>query len=584
MTDDSAGTGVRPGALALRAGMRVEARDASVLLSSAGRDALLLSGVSPGLGALLARLAETPVPVPTALAGLDPAGRRQLAQLTRRLPMLLANGVLFGDREMLRIEPRSPDAGYDPVEIGPDTPVRLSAFAYLHVRDGVLVLESPLTAHRCLPVDPAARAVITALDAPATAAGLACAGVPVPVVTEMLAHLAGAGFVDVGERVGPDVRFAADADEALCQWEFHDLLMHTRNRSGCHDEPSGGLFPFDGQIQPQPAVKPRPAGPAVELHRPTLAGLLEADPKLVTVMEARRSIRAYGTRPVTAHQLGEFLYRVARIRATCDRRPPDIRYEISSRPYPGGGAAYELELYLTVRRCEGIDPGIYYYHPADHRLYLVNPDPAALGAMIREASRAVGDGVEPDIAITITSRFQRLSWKYRSIAYAVTLKNVGVLYQSMYLVATAMGLAPCALGNGNLVKASQILGLDSLRESSVGEFMLGSQPETAGSRPDGPPAADWHPVNDPQWQQQTQRRLSGRRRKPEGTVPRPGPAAPQVSERLSRTTRAKQGDRSAERHREAGHDLTEAAKTRVTGGSDGKAKGDPGTTGRTGSQ
>ena len=39
-----------------------------------------------------------------------------------------------------------------------------------------------------------------------------------------------------------------------------------------------------------------------------------------------------------------------------------------------------------------------------------------------------------------------MSWKYASIAHALTLKNVGVLQQTLYLVATAMGLAPCALG------------------------------------------------------------------------------------------------------------------------------------------
>lgn len=549
LTEKSAGIGERRGALALRAGVRVAARDATVVVSYDDRDAVLLSGVNPGLQALLGRMAETLVPVPAVLAGLDQRGRHQLAQLARRLPMLLASGVLFDGKEILRIEPRSPDASYDPAEVGPDTPVRLSAFAYLHVRDGALALESPLTAHRCLPADPAAQAVLTALATPSTATGLARDGLPVPVITDVLAHLAGAGFVDVGERTGPDVRFAADDNEALRQWEFHDLLVHSRSRPGRHDEPSGGVFPFDGQIPPQPAVKPRPTCPAVELHRPALADLLDADPKLIMVMEARRSIRDYGTRPITARQLGEFLYRVARIRSTCDRRPPDLRYEISSRPYPGGGAAYELELYLCVRRCEGIDPGIYYYHPADHQLYLINPDPADRDAMIRAASWASGQTV-PDVAITITSRFQRLSWKYRSIAYAVTLKNVGVLYQTMYLVATAMGLAPCALGSGSLDEASRILGLDYLRESPVGEFMLGSQPDLGGAAPASPPqedsqAAGWHAVNDPQWQPQAQRRLSAGRGKPEEAVPGTGPAARRAPGKLSRPAWPQQGNRPA---------------------------------------
>lgn len=45
----------------------------------------------------------------------------------------------------------------------------------------------------------------------------------------------------------------------------------------------------------------------------------------------------------------------------------------------------------------------------------------------------------------------------------------------MYLVATAMGLAPCGLGNGNSDLLAEAAGLDYLKQSSVGEFMLGSR-------------------------------------------------------------------------------------------------------------
>jgi SagB-type dehydrogenase family enzyme len=89
------------------------------------------------------------------------------------------------------------------------------------------------------------------------------------------------------------------------------------------------------------------------------------------------------------------------------------------------------------------------------------------------------------VLITVTSRFGRLSWKYSQIAYALTLKHVGVLYQTLYLVATAMGLAPCAVGSGDTAAAARALGLDWTQESSVGEFLIGSRP------PDlpGPPSA-----------------------------------------------------------------------------------------------
>ncbi len=75
--------------------------------------------------------------------------------------------------------------------------------------------------------------------------------------------------------------------------------------------------------------------------------------------------------------------------------------------------------------------------------------------------------------ITITARFQRLSWKYNAIAYSLILKDAGVLYQTMYLVDTAM--APCALGAGHADWLVRTAGLNYLEESPMGEILLGSK-------------------------------------------------------------------------------------------------------------
>jgi SagB-type dehydrogenase family enzyme len=54
------------------------------------------------------------------------------------------------------------------------------------------------------------------------------------------------------------------------------------------------------------------------------------------------------------------------------------------------------------------------------------------------------------------------------------LKHVGVLYQTMYLTATAMGLAPCAIGGGDADRFAWAAGTDYYAETSVGEFLLGN--------------------------------------------------------------------------------------------------------------
>jgi SagB-type dehydrogenase family enzyme len=90
--------------------------------------------------------------------------------------------------------------------------------------------------------------------------------------------------------------------------------------------------------------------------------------------------------------------------------------------------------------------------------------------------------------LVITARFQRVTWKYQSMAYALVLKHVGVLYQTMYLAGTAMGLATCALGGGDSDLFAEAAGLDYYAESSVGEFIIGQRPDS--DSPQGQLAAD----------------------------------------------------------------------------------------------
>ncbi|MEV6007873.1 SagB family peptide dehydrogenase [Streptomyces sp. NPDC051976] len=492
----------------LRQGVGLRYQDSDLLLSSGDRFGFRLRNVPGGILDVLKGLAEQAVPNDGLDARLAARDKQRLARVLERIAPLLATGLILDGQELVSIEATAPARPYRPVDVPPDAPVRLSKFALLRRREGVLVLESPLAAHRCVVKAPAAAAAMAALAGIGTPASLASPALPEPAAAELVGHLAGAGFVDVGRLGESGVTFPDDANDVVRQWDFHDLLFHSRSRFGRTDEPFGGRFPYRGRIDPLPAVKPAPPGEGVELYRPLLAELLKTDPGLLAVMENRQSLREYGERPISLRQIGEFLYRVARVKGTYGPRPDNgMPYEASTRPYPCGGAAYELELYLTVRRCEGLDPGVYHYDPLGHRLRLVNSDAVVRQEMLDFASTSTGGIAVPDVLITMTSRFQRLSWKYQSIAYAVTLKHAGVLYQTMYLVATAMGLAPCGLGSGSSEAAERAFHLDPLRESSVGEFLLGSAPSNRPVPESDRGWADWRPANDPQWQRETRHLL-----------------------------------------------------------------------------
>ena len=66
-----------------------------------------------------------------------------------------------------------------------------------------------------------------------------------------------------------------------------------------------------------------------------------------------------------------------------------------------------------------------------------------------------------------------MAWKYDAVAYRLSLLNVGVVFELMYLVATDMGLAPCANGSGNSRPLQEVLVGDPFEEVAIGEFCLG---------------------------------------------------------------------------------------------------------------
>ena len=139
-------------------------------------------------------------------------------------------------------------------------------------------------------------------------------------------------------------------------------------------------------------------------------------------------------------------------------------------------------MYAVVQACTDLAPGLYHYDPAGHRLIRLRGRTAEVTALLRDAAASTGvpeDTVQ--VLLILAARFARVAWKYESIAYALTLKHVGVVYQTMYLAATAMGLAPCAIGGGDADLFARAVGADYYAETSVGEFLLGNpRPQPVG--------------------------------------------------------------------------------------------------------
>jgi oxazoline/thiazoline dehydrogenase len=264
-----------------------------------------------------------------------------------------------------------------------------------------------------------------------------------------------------------------DSLPALAYWERIDLEFHRHSRLAGKRPAYGATYPFLGSALPLPAQKPATSNDWVALPPPQTG---PTEQPLRRVLEARRSIRVHGRRPVTLMDLSTFLHRAARVQRVIPPRRA-APYEQSERPSPSGGGCHALELYLIVARCDGLEPGLYRYDPFSHRLERASP---ARTSSPEQVIRALVPTPmlprRPHILIVLSARFARVSWKYRGIAYATILKDVGALLQTMYLVATDLGLAPCALGGGDSRVFASLTGLSELEEASVGEFLLGRPP------------------------------------------------------------------------------------------------------------
>ncbi|MFI1014079.1 SagB family peptide dehydrogenase [Streptomyces sp. NPDC020965] len=455
----------------------------TVTIHSPASDPVVISDLDHGVAAALTELSRTPLTIRdmTELAAKEgPASDPSVLAVT--ITRLLRAGLVrlqsvVGQREIAEGVLISARGECAPVTLGGEQTVRLSRFAHLMRKGEEMVVESPTAFARVTLADPALAAVIGFLGRARTVADLCAMSSCTAADTEAFLHLLVAlGLAGATDDSG---LLAEERDPDLVPREFHDVLLHQLSRDGLADRATGGVFPFLGAQAPLPALKTMP-GELIPLPRPDLDALVATDPSLARTMETRRSIRTMGEKPLTREQLGELLFRVARVKeiippgTDAEGRPP---YESSRRPYPSGGASYDLEFYLTVRKCVGIAPGLYHYDPVYHGLRLVTANARRYIALIDDAHGSTARHTVPHVVLTLASRFNRLAWKYRGISYATTLKNVGVVYQSVYLAATAMGIAVCGAGGGNSARFAAATGIDPMVESSVGEMIIGSLPE-----------------------------------------------------------------------------------------------------------
>ena len=447
-------------------------------------------GYSIGLGTFDAPVASR---VPALRAGLPltalARGRRSdqgIDALVRRLARrnLVEYWLQGADgADLLAVEPQVADYWPQATRLRTGGALVLSRFAYLRRRGNDLVLESPRAAALLRICDPSIVGVLAELSTPRTIGQL-----------RRLKDFPGVLFLgvlldcrfafEVNAKSDENLR-SAEGDEDLVLWDFHDLLFHSRSTEGRHANPLGGTYPHAGTIAPLPAVRPRWPGKSIDLREFLTPGSGMKSP-VAEILRQRHSVRNFDDRrPITLAELSRFLDGAARIlskpKHAANAADAGGEADYALRPYPSAGASYELELYLAVNACEGLRRGFYHYDADGHALAAVDVAANTLDASLVACASAMGVETPPQILITIAARFGRISWKYSSLAYSLVLKDVGVLLQTFYLMATDLDLGGCAVGIANIDLFAKMTGIEFHIEGPVGQFALGRGTQTAAT-------------------------------------------------------------------------------------------------------
>lgn len=173
----------------------------------------------------------------------------------------------------------------------------------------------------------------------------------------------------------------------------------------------------------------------IALPPPALKGQMSVEEALLK----RRSVRRYQETQLTMQQVSQLLWATYGISdsTTYSRR--------KLRTAPSAGAVYPLEIYLMVRDVASLQPGLYKYHSESHTLTLYSSG---------DISKAVAEACleqmmlhQAPASIIYTAVWTRIKARYGERGEERYLcMDIGHSAQNVYLQATSMGLATCAVG------------------------------------------------------------------------------------------------------------------------------------------
>lgn len=219
--------------------------------------------------------------------------------------------------------------------------------------------------------------------------------------------------------------------------------------------------PTDQQrhVPPPPLQKPYPEDAVLVDLIPPENLSLQTLPTLETINK-RRSHRTFADTPLTLEELSYLLWATQGVHEVW-REGVAVR-----RTVPSAGARHAFETYLVINRVENVEPGLFRYLSAEHKLCKLLTDPALASKTARVCHH---QAFVSRSAVTFiwTAIPYRTEWRYALMAPKLVSLDAGHVCQNLYIAATSINAGTCAIAAYNQKELDALLGVDGEDEFAI---------------------------------------------------------------------------------------------------------------------
>lgn len=311
--------------------------------------------------------------------------------------------------------------------------------------------------------------------------------VEVPADSDRIMRLAASGVLlsDLPEHAH---HAAADAQLRASHWWPLGALFHRLSRWTAVD--SVAEMEQNQLVTAQDLVRRLGAPPAETLPRAAGAVALprrEAS-QLDDLLAARTTCRNFDTtRPLPLALLAGTLEHVLMARSHVE---PEPGARFLKKNVPSAGGLHPIEAYVVAQSVDGLEPGLYHYHPVAHELARTPSQPDALPSFVLRLLAGQRWFADAHVLVILVCRFERNFWKYQNHvkAYRAITLDAGHISQAIYTEATANGLGAFVTAAINESEVENLLGLEPMADGPVAVCGVGwrsAQMETSEMDPAG---------------------------------------------------------------------------------------------------